>query len=319
MSVADVIHDLTEDSGALFETEQSEVVDSILKSPKVFFLDTCFVTKSFFFDEKDIFEAFIRLAEGDGAVFVVTELVLYELKDSASNTLQKKNREFFEHMKEQGFRLLLLKEETVCENIKQYMNYSAKEWNEKFAGLIHDNAAVLGIVSKTRNDSRMPYFGFSELGYKIPADKDFIKIIIKYYKSLKTARDSLAEELVAISLFFILKLPCVGQRENYIFCTHDFSAIVRINKAIQTSYPSRAACFKTIHLFGFFQYMVSEGILTSAEHAADIMEKVMGNSVDLIVKENAPFSYVESRVDVKHAVEMVFDKKDMVLVGRQNV
>lgn len=319
MSVADVIHDLTEDSKTLFETEQTEVMASILKAPKVFFLDTCFVTKCFFFKEEDVFKAFSRLIGGIEAVFVVSELVLYELKDSATNTLQKKNREFFEHMKAQGFRLLLLKEETVCENIRQYMNYSVKEWNEIFARLIHDNIAAIGIVSKTRNDSRMPYVGFSELGYKVPLDKDFIKTIIEYYKSLKTEKDSLAEELVAISLLFIMKLPCIGQGENYIFCTHDFSAIVRIHNAIRTSYPLRTVCFKTIHLFGFFQYMVSEGILTSVESATGIMEKIMGESVELIVKENAPFSYVESRFDVKSAVEMVFDKKDIELVGRKNV
>ena len=101
MSVVDCISEMISASGSLFETNQANVVASILQAEKIFFLDTCFITKSFNIETEDLLRAFENIAEGkekSKIVFVLTELVLYELKDSVENKLQEKNEEFLGNM-----------------------------------------------------------------------------------------------------------------------------------------------------------------------------------------------------------------------------
>lgn len=146
MTIKDCISQMISSSGNIFETDQERVIASILQSENVMFLDTCFITKSSHIEKEGLFEAFEKIAGGkekQKIVFVVTELVLYELKDSVSNVLQVKNQEFFEKMIEHGFCLFLLREETVFENIKTFMRYSSEKWNRIFSTLIHDNIANL--------------------------------------------------------------------------------------------------------------------------------------------------------------------------------
>ena len=228
MTIKDCISQMISFSGNIFETDQERVIASILQSENVMFLDTCFITKSSHIEKEGLFEAFEKIAGGkekQKIVFVVTELVLYELKDSVSNVLQVKNQEFFEKMIEHGFCLFLLREETVFENIKTFMRYSSEKWNRIFSTLIHDNIANLSFNGLIRNDRRMPYYGFSECGYNVPADRDYIKDIIVYLKNAKKSKDSMAEELICISLFSIFELTHGSTRNTYIFCTHDFGAV----------------------------------------------------------------------------------------------
>ena len=64
MSVVDCISEMISASGSLFETNQANVVASILQAEKIFFLDTCFITKSFNIETEDLLRAFENIAEG---------------------------------------------------------------------------------------------------------------------------------------------------------------------------------------------------------------------------------------------------------------
>ena len=320
MSIVDCISEIISSSENIFETNQANVITSILQAEKVFFLDTCFVTKSFHIGTEELFQAFEKIAGGkepQKIVFVITELVLYELKDSAANVLQAKNKDFFEKMSEQGFCLLLLKEETVYEHIRPFMSYSIEKWNVLFSTLMHDNVANLSFNSMVRTDSRMPYFGFSEIGYHAPSDSYFITDIIVYLKNVKRSKDSMAEELICISLFFIFELTRGSMRNEYIFCTHDFGAVARMKKAIQTSYPDMQKQLKTINVFTIVQYMINEEIVTSKEEALNVLKKIMGERVSLIIRDALPFSSMEETITIEEAVEKIFNHEQVELVGRE--
>lgn len=321
MTIAECISDMLSSIGDIFETNQEKVIKDILRAEKVVFLDTCFITKCHNLKAEKTFEAFEMIAEGrdnNKIVFVVTELVLYELKDSAANELQAKNREYFEKMSNYGFTLLALKEESVCDNIRPFMSYSNKKWNEVFAGLIHDNVANLSFNRLVRTDNRMPYFGFSENDYNVPADRDFIRDIILYLKNAKRNKDSMAEELVCTSLFLILELTHGSGHSEYIFCSHDFGAIARMNKAIQTSYPKMQEHFKKINVFGLVQFMIKNEIITYKDEAAEALRKIMGPSVRLIIGEDVPFAPTEKEISVEEAVEKMFDGERVELLGQRD-
>ena len=320
MPVVDCISEMISTSEGLFETDQERVVATILQAEKIFFLDTCFITKSFNIETTDLLKAFENIAGGKAKikiVFVLTELVLYELKDSVENKLQEKNKEFFCNMSEYGFCLLLLKEETICDNIRPYMSYSVEDWNRRFSNLIHDNIANFTIGKRIRTDSRMPYFGFSEIGFNVPNNSTFINRIITYLKNQKTSKDSMAEELIASSLFFIFELIRGSFRNEFIFCSHDFGAIARMNKSLQTSYSSMICRFKSINVFSFVQYMVNEGILDSKEDVLDSLKKIMGDTVKLVIRNDLPFQSIEKKITIDEAVEMLFANKRVDLLGHE--
>lgn len=318
MSVIDCISEMISVSGGLFETKQEEVITSILRAEKIVFLDTCFITKSSHMETGDLFRAFENIAGGkekSKIVFVLTELVLYELKDSVADKLQEKNKEFFSNMAEYGFCMLLLKEETICNNIRPYMSYSVEDWNRRFSNLIHDNIANFTFGKRIRTDCRMPYYGFSEMGFNIPNCSTFVNEIIVYLKNVKTSKDSMAEELISISLFFIFELIRGSFRNEFIFCSHDFGAIARINKSIQTSYANMLCQFKSINNFSIVQYMVNEGILDSKEKVLDSLRKIMGETVKLVIRNDLPFQSFEKTITIEEAVDMIFANQNVDLLG----
>lgn len=320
MSVVECISEMISASGNLFEANQANVVASILRAEKIIFLDTCFVTKSFYMETENLLKAFESFAGGKDKskiVFVLTELVLYELKDSEKNKLQEKNEDFFNKMSEYGFCLLLLKEEAICDNIRPYMTHSVEKWNRLFSNLIHDNIANLTVGKRIRTDCRMPYYGFSEMGFSIPSNSTFINEIIVYLKNAKTGKDSMAEELITISLFFMFELLRGSHRNEFIFCSHDFGAIARINKFLQTSYPNMLCYLKCINVFSMVQYMVNEGILDSKEKVLDSLRKIMGDTIKLVIRNDLPFQSIEKKITIDEAVEMLFTNKTVDLLGRE--
>lgn len=318
MSVIDCISEMISVSGGLFETNQEEVITSILRAEKIVFLDTCFITKSSHMETGDLFRAFENIAGGkekSKIVFVLTELVLYELKDSVADKLQEKNEEFFSNMAEYGFCMLLLKEETIYDNIRPYMSYSVEDWNRRFSNLIHDNIANFTFGKRIRTDCRMPYYGFSEMGFNIPNNSTFVNEIIVYLKNVKTSKDSMAEELISISLFFVFELIRGSFRNEFIFCSHDFGAIARINKSIQTSYANMLCQFKSINNFSIVQYMVNEGILDSKENVLESLRKIMGETVKLVIRNDLPFQSFEKTITIEEAVDMIFANQNVDLLG----
>lgn len=140
-----------------------------------------------------------------------------------------------------------------------------------------------------------------------------------YLKNAKKSKDSMAEELICISLFSIFELTHGSTRNTYIFCTHDFGAVARMNKAIQTSYSDELKQFKNINAFTMIQYMIKEEIITSKTQALNSMKKIMGERVKLMIREEAPFSSIEKTIEIEEAVDRIFNKESVVLVGNKGI
>lgn len=317
MSVSECISKMISASGNLFETNQKKVVESILCAKKTVFLDTCFITKSLHLKTEDLLKAYETLAGGKKAsdiVFVVTELVLYELKDSAEDKLQKRNEAFFCAMSEYGFQLLLLKEETMCENIRPYMSHTVQHWNQRFCELMHENIANMTLGKRLRTDSRIPHFGFCEYGFCATGDGTFVKEIIAFLKEMKADKDSMAEELIVISMFFLFELIRGTHRNELLFCSHDFGALARMNQFLQTSYPDMRGSCKRIHVFSMVQYMVAEGILDSKEEVLAALKNIMNDTVTLVIRNNLPFQSDERKISISEAVDMLFENQTVELI-----
>lgn len=111
--------------------DQKSVCKKIIRARNVIWLDTCFITKiEFLPDRWKIFQAYEKMANGKSErdiVFVITELVLYELMDSDINVVHEKQVTFFTQMHEYGFCILLLNEETIHKNLELFL--ISPTWN----------------------------------------------------------------------------------------------------------------------------------------------------------------------------------------------
>lgn len=321
MSIAKVIESIKEDSIPIFMEKQTDVISKILLTKKIIFLDTCFISRSFHLSHQKIFNAFKKLAGGSterDLVFVVTELVLYELKDSLHDKLQVRAKEFLQNLVDNGFCVVLLKEETVCAEIGKYLDYNVQKWNTYFATTLHDNIANLSkLASVVENDTTMPYQGIMKYGYKVPKDPKFIEKVIFHIKERKSTKDSLAEELICICLFFLLELLHDSNRNQFLFCSNDWPAIIRIRQAIQTSYPTNEKKFEVIHLFSLIQYMVNEKILENKDEVEEALKKIFGESVRIIVVSKIPFASKEEIVDIKEVTHMLFKNEEFLFIGKR--
>ena len=75
MPVVDCISEMISTSEGLFETDQERVVATILQAEKIFFLDTCFITKSFNIETTDLLKAFENIAGGKAKIKIVFVLI----------------------------------------------------------------------------------------------------------------------------------------------------------------------------------------------------------------------------------------------------
>ena len=100
----------------------------------------------------------------------------------------------------------------------------------------------------------------------------YIKDIIVYLKNAKKSKDSMAEELICISLFSIFELIHGSTRNTYILYTW-FGAVARMIRHT-TSYPDELKQFKNINAFTMIQYMIKEEIITSKTQALNSMKKL---------------------------------------------
>ena len=127
----------------------------------------------------------------------------------------------------------------------------------------------------------------------------------------------MAEELIIISLFFIFELTRGSFRNEFIFCSHDFGAIARMNKFVQTSYSNLLCRFKSINVFSIVQYMVKEGILDSKESVLNSLKNKLGDTVTLVIRNDLPFQSIEKKITIAEAVEMLFANKTVELLGHE--
>ena len=53
--------------------------------------------------------------------------------------------------------------------------------------------------------------------------------------------------------------------------------------------------------------------------ALNSMKKIMGERVKLMIREEAPFSSIEKTIEIEEAVDRIFNKESVVLVGNKGI
>lgn len=299
MSIADMITSIEENARPIFEEEQEQVMKKIVRAETVFFLDTCFITRACCLKKQDIQDGFETMAGGKEEkklVLVVTELVLYELKDSQEDKLQEKPQKFFEELAGMGFCLVLLKEQCICECMRKYSSYETKQWNQYFAGLLSKNVAALSKLSSVvKNDEKMPYQGLLEWDFKVPGESEFIKNVIVHIKERKNAKDSLAEELMCICILFLMEVTRKLKEKRVIVCTNDMPAMSRMRKAVKASYPVSKISVGMMHTGALIHFLVQKGIMCQKAEIETALKTTMGERFTIMPQE----SYlVSAEIDV---------------------
>lgn len=285
--IRETINHIKESLPEYFITDQPEAFRILLRAKSICFLDTCFVSRLIFLaKEVDIYTAFEKMAGGrdkEDIVFVITELVLYELKDSKEPVLQSRNRELFKNINANGFTIIVITEESVCENINTYVSKSKAAWNSLLLKYLAENKANMSklfSVMRDSGDSLQESIYDGTIG--TVRQTDFIFELISGIKERKCPEDSLAEELIGVSLFFVLELIKDSNRNAIYFCSHDLPAIDRFNKVIRTSFSGVDISIKTISFFSFIAYMVENGLILDREYLVNILDKTFGKVLNVI-------------------------------------
>lgn len=290
---------------------QTEVYKLILKTRNIVFLDTCFITRSIYWGNKShLSQAFIKLAGGktkDDIVLVTTEMVLFELKDSESDALQKRNEEFFRELLDAGFTVVVLKEEEACENIGAYLNRSSFKWNEFFVEKLRENKANLTFLSRLlETDKIINFSNIFEDEFVIPSTKGFINSVIAGVESRKGPRDSLAEELIGIVIIFLFELIKDSKRNVIYFCSNDYAALCRMGKVVQETYSINFEKYIPLSIFTLAQYMVRERIIEDKDELLRLFENILAKKTKVFVEKKIPYHETEIEVSREELAELIF-------------
>ena len=244
----EVIADIKKDIEEYVITDIRRCVEMILVSKHVVFFDTGFVSRIGALDWNTKGHACLSkieaLIDPSECVIVLTELMLYEMKDSEKSVLQRYNRELLINMRSMGYNLVMLCEDLVEEELNAYLNTNIQSFNAVFEKRIIDNIAYLRtIATLLKNDK---YYGKIFLtDHSAPSRMDYISKCIGWLKEKKSRGDSLAEEIVVLCIMMFLDMP---SRTHFLFCTNDKHAGVNLMKAMRISQP------REIHRGGVVMY-----------------------------------------------------------------
>lgn len=311
MQIEEVISEIRGSVTGLLVQDDKEVIQAILRSRNAVFLDTCFISRMA--NEKSI-EKIMPFFTKMEAVFIVTDLLLYEMKDSEGNYLQKNNYHFFECMKKAGLTVVLLNESNIFQMLSEYVKYSDYERNSLLVKALNENVANLTKLSQLIMKDKNVDDIFAE-GYIIPKSKDFVTNFIDGVKSRKSNQDSLAEELISLCVIILLGLP---GKTKYYFCSNDLAAQVRYNKSIYTSCLASIGRAETMNTFTIIQYMIKESLLkrTDEEWIVGALKDSIGEAPIVYERKELPGQSCELKIQIEDIVKRCFEGECFDLRGR---
>lgn len=289
--------------------DESKLYPALFKARSVFFLDTCFITRIYEIDINLIIESFDRLAGSkDTYLFVITELVLYELKDKDSDNLQKNAENFFCKLISKGHTIVVVKEEHLVSLLCSYSEKKIAEMNRMFCDIIRDNSANLCKIGELiKKDTKVPCGNIMSSMYDVPDKYDFIKNTLIYIKEQKKTQDSLAEDVLCIFLALFFKVYDGVLRGHFYFCSNDYKAITRIRKTFRISLRNVVIKFDALHGFGLVQYMINSKMVDNEEDAVCMLKKIISNEpFSVSVRQQLPGTSYLDRMTVEEAVHLMF-------------
>ena len=296
------------------EIEPKKAVAIILQSTIAFFLDTCFISRLRYIKEDKRYLYFRNNWDGGKDIcFVITGTVLYELKDSQEDKLQKENKVTLEDMTRQGFKIVVLCEEKIVSCLKEYSSYRATDWIGFFDQTVLDNKAVLRKISSVLETDK-------ELAKCSKSDYNFVFLEkqLTGIKKRKDNKDSLADELIMICFMFFLKLP---GRTKYCYCTTDYYAIANLNKFIDNSCRRTCDRVERLDFFNLIKKLHLNADLSTEDRKwiIELFRICFGENVRISKKREYGFVSVITLESIENLVGMLEDGIDISFEGQIDV
>lgn len=319
MRINDIIVGLEQEIAEFAITDQVLVVKEILRASTALFLDTCFISrvKQFRDDTKLImlFESIFKNYADAKKVIVVSSLVLYEMRDT-DNKLSIYEKNLLKKLSVEGFKIVIMREETLSKQLSEYTSASTNERNNAFVKILCDNKANLSKLTRivySKPTTRKIY----DYDFAAPYKVSFINDFISNVKEMKDTGDSLAEELIVLSIMQLAEYP--SSRQD-VLCTNDLSAIVRLNKSVCTSLASERTRISAMSMFTVAQAMIREGIVTEADKTVirNVLATSVGNRIFVTEIKEPPLHSIDIHIGLDELVDGMFAGQGYILKGNSN-
>ncbi len=312
MSVKEVIEALRKDLPPYVIMDEESAVETLVKSSIAIFLDTCFISSLKALEDKileDLLFKVIDKKNGKRIVLAITELVLYEARDPRDNSIQNYFKRIVGIAERNSIPVVLINEENIHKVLMKYSGYGVKWWNEVFLERLNENKANLTKLMVVINTDKKTLLNDS---FKVTSsqlkDIELISDALGRMKDRKSDKDSLAEKLICIVIFFLFEGFMNVPNKRVLFCSNDNQALARVRMAIKTSYGNETS-FENVHFFTLIQFMVSKGILTDKEMVLGILKKTMASNLLVVEKKGLPFCETEQMMTLNEIVAGMFEGK----------
>lgn len=316
MSVREIIDDVKKTLPPSAVIDQGKSCEEIIKADRVVFLDTCFLSHFAKIDKDARDSVLISINKTDkSSVLVITELVLYEARDPRNNALQPYVYELIESASGLGLMVVVLSEETVPRHFSKFLNRNSEWWNCLFVEQVIKNRMILKKTAGILQSMLDLTDGEFELSAADKRDSSFIEKYMKAIKERKEDKDSLAEQLICVTMFFLLEGFHFSNKGIY-FCSVDNGALVSVRKALNSSYDMNQIQFENIHLFSLLQYMVQTGIVKNKKQLLSYMRKTLANPISVVERKELLFQEAEESLTLEQIADGMFDGKTYQYRGK---
>ena len=314
MSVKNTIDVLKQNLPSYVITNQSDGCDHLLKAKRAIFLDTGFATRLSlinFSSLGQLLDIILEQFDAREIVVIVTELVLFELKDANNNEINCSVKQIFDLCKEKEVPVVVINEETLYKELMRFSDYNIEWWNILFLERLKENKAnLIKLMKLIDSDTSLSLNSTFEVKATTLRDKEFVASCIEQFKERKHNRDSLAEELISVIIMFLFEGFMNTPNKRIYFCSCDNGALARIKMTLSTSYRNDMSSFENIHLFTLIQFMVTQGILSDKAEVKNIFEKMMQPTIAVVEKKDLPFCETEQKITIDQVIDGIFNGRE---------
>lgn len=268
---------------------RSSLAQSIFLSKKCFFYDTCSFRYHANLKEQDAEKILEYIRQQDG-IIVITRCILMELA-SQSHSLEECYVRYVKKIADHGIALYVIYEEEL-QDIMESCFASRQQVNNYLIWAIRMiNSPVSTIVEEKSKNTQ-----------------DFYTRFFSGVRKNKETGDNLGEEMLAVCLHVLVKLP----EEEGKFCviTDDKGAAGKIDASFRR--VNRRYRGKRVILFStpkLVQALYNEGIATRAEELLPILHAGNNGTIKILGTEIYDIESREITLDCSEAARKIVDKK----------
>lgn len=210
-----------------------QIIDLFFKHEKHFFYDTCSIIHHSNASSNDFIIEFLLK---HSAVIIITKTVLMELS-SSTFVIDPIQIDYLRKVHENGIPILFIAEEIVMDILKDALSISNEEANVLLGYAVKEvskfKTATYNIINTLDEGVR------NRIANRNPGSETLYEPFFKYARHQKSEGDSLAEELILISIIILTRIP-VGK---YILISDDLkirSNVISVNSYIEKHHGRKA-------------------------------------------------------------------------------